>query len=208
MARYLGPKCRLCRREGMKLYLKGERCVGEKCSFEKRKYFPGQHGTSRTKLSDYGLHLREKQKVRRLYGVLERQFRRYFQEADRGKGVTGEALVAQLERRLDNVIHRASFANSRDQARQLIRHSHVLVNGRKVDLPSYLIEEGDVVEVKGKSKGLVPVQEAVQRGEQRGIPPWLEVDPDQVRVTVRSLPRREDLAFPVREQLVVEFYSK
>lgn len=192
----------------MKLYLKGERCVGEKCSFEKRKYFPGQHGTSRTKLSDYGLHLREKQKVRRLYGVLERQFRRYFQEADRGKGVTGEALVAQLERRLDNVIHRASFANSRDQARQLIRHSHVLVNGRKVDLPSYLIEEGDVVEVKGKSKGLVPVQEAVQRGEQRGIPPWLEVDPDQVRVTVRSLPRREDLAFPVREQLVVEFYSK
>lgn len=208
MARYLGPKCRLCRREGMKLYLKGERCVGEKCSFDKRKYFPGAHGASRTKLSDYGLHLREKQKVRRLYGVLERQFRRYFKEADRAKGVTGEALLAQLERRLDNVIHRASFANSRDQARQLILHSHVLVNGRKVNLPSYLVEEGDVVEVKAKSKGLLPVQEAVQRGEQRGIPPWLEVDPGQVRVTVRTLPRREDLAFPVREQLVVEFYSK
>jgi small subunit ribosomal protein S4 len=192
----------------MKLFLKGERCVGEKCSFEKRKYFPGQHGVSRKKLSDYGLHLREKQKVRRLYGVLERQFRRYFEVADRAKGVTGEALLQQLERRLDNVIHRASFANSRDQARQIIRHSHVLVNGRKVDLPSYLVEEGDVVEVKAKSKGLLPVQEAVQRVEQRGVPSWLEVDPGQVRVTVRTLPRREDLAFPVREQLVVEFYSK
>ncbi len=210
MARYLGPKCRLCRREGMKLYLKGERCVGQKCSFDKRKHFPGQHGLSRTrsKLSDYGIHLREKQKVRRLYGVLERQFRRYFKEADRRKGVTGEVLLEQLERRLDNVIHRASFANSRDQARQLIRHSHVLVNKRKVAIPSYLIEEGDVVEFREKSKKLLPVQEAIQRGEQRGFPPWLEVEPEQVRATVRALPRREDQVFPVREQLVVEFYSK
>ncbi len=210
MARYLGPKCRLCRREGMKLYLKGERCVGQKCSFDKRKQFPGQHGSarSRSKLSDYGIHLREKQKLRRLYGVLERQFRRYFKEADRRKGVTGEVLLEQLERRLDNVVHRASFANSRDQARQLIRHSHVLVNGRKVGIPSYLIEEGDVVEFREKSKKLLPVQEAVQRGEQRGFPPWLEVEPEQVRATVRALPRREDQVFPVREQLVVEFYSK
>ncbi|MFQ5692714.1 MAG: 30S ribosomal protein S4 [Nitrospinota bacterium] len=213
MARYRGPRCRLCRREGMKLYLKGERCVGQKCPFEggnrKRNYPPGEHGTRRrSKVSDYALHLREKQKVRRTYGVLERQFRRYFRLADRSKGVTGDVLLEILERRLDNVVHRASFANSREQARQLVRHNHVWVNGKRVNIPSYQVRAGDVVEIKPKSKPLVPVQEAVQRGEQRGIPAWLSVDPNQVKASVQELPRRADLAIPFEEQLIVEYYSK
>ncbi len=212
MARYIGPRCRLCRREGMKLYLKGERCMGQKCPFEggdrKRNYAPGEHGLRRGKVSDYAIHLREKQKVRRTYGVLERQFRRYFKMADRRKGVTGDVLFEILERRLDNVVHRASFANSRDQARQLVRHYHVLVNGKRVNIPSYLVRTGDVVEIKQKSKQMVPVQEAVQRLEQRGIPSWLAVDPSQVKATVQELPRRADLTLPFEEQLIVEFYSK
>ncbi|MFQ5912956.1 MAG: 30S ribosomal protein S4 [Nitrospinota bacterium] len=212
MARYVGPRCRLCRREGMKLYLKGERCVGQKCPFEggdrKRNYAPGEHGIRRGKVSDYALHLREKQKVRRTYGVLERQFQRYFRLADRRKGVTGDVLLEILERRLDNVVHRASFANSRDQARQLVRHNHVLVNGKRVNIPSYAVRAGDVVEVKPKSKQLVPVQEAVARCEQRGLPSWLLVEPGQVKATVQELPTRADLALPFEDQLIVEFYSK
>lgn len=212
MARYLGPKCRLCRREGMKLYLKGERCVGQKCPFEggdkKKNFAPGVHGMRRGKISDYGLHLREKQKVRRTYGILERQFRRYFKIADQRKGVTGDNLLEFLERRLDNVIHRASFANSRDQARQLVRHNHVLVNGKRVNIPSFLVRSGDTVEIKQKSKQLVPVQEAISRAEQRGIPSWLVLEADQVKATVQELPRRADLAIPFEEQLIVEFYSK
>lgn len=212
MARYLGPRCRLCRREGMKLFLKGERCVSRKCPFEggdrKRNYAPGVHGMRRGKTSDYALHLREKQKVRRTYGVLERQFRRYFKMADRSRGVTGDALIEVLERRLDNVVHRASFANSRDQARQLVRHNHVLVNGKRVNIPSYLVRAGDVVEIKQKSKQIVPVQEAVSRAEQRGIPSWLAMETDQVKATVQELPKRSDLAIPFEEQLIVEFYSK
>lgn len=196
----------------MKLYLKGERCIGQKCPFEggnrKRNYAPGEHGMSRGKVSDYALHLREKQRVRRTYGVLERQFQRYFRVADRKKGVTGDALMEILERRLDNVVHRASFANSRDQARQLVRHNHILVNGKRVNIPSYLVQAGDVVEIKPKSKTLIPVQEAVQRAEQRGIPSWLTVDSAQVKATVQELPRRADMTLPFEDQLIVEFYSK
>ena len=196
----------------MKLFLKGERCLGQKCPFEggdrKRNYAPGEHGMKRGKVSDYGLHLREKQKVRRTYGVLERQFRRYFQIADRSKGVTGDALLEILERRLDNVIHRASFANSRDQARQLVRHNHVLVNGKRVNIPSYLVRTGDVVEMKPKSKEIVPVKEALQRAEHRGIPTWLAVDSTQVKATVQEMPKRVDMALPFEEQLIVEYYSK
>ncbi|HBT20943.1 MAG TPA: 30S ribosomal protein S4 [Peptococcaceae bacterium] len=206
MARYTGPVCRLCRREGIKLYLKGERCYTNKCAVERRPYAPGQHGHNRKKLSEYGIQLREKQKVRRIYGINERQFRRYFAEAERQKGVTGEILMRLLERRLDNVVYRLGFAVSRPQARQIVLHGHVQVNGRKVNIPSYLVDIGDEVEIREKSKNLQIFQEAKEAA--RSVPKWLEVDLDQLKGKVVSFPTMEDLDIPVEPHLIVELYSR
>ncbi|MCX7816603.1 MAG: 30S ribosomal protein S4 [Syntrophales bacterium] len=208
MASYRGPVCRICRREGLKLFLKGERCYTDKCSFERRDYVPGDHGHVRRKLSDYGVQLREKQKLKRIYGLQERQFRRYFEEADRQKGITGTNLLLLLERRLDNIVFRLGFATSRREARQLVRHNHFLVNGKKVNIPSYLIKVGDEIQVRERSRSIARISEAMEAVERRGIPHWLELDRDNFRGYVRSLPTREDLTMPVKEQLVVEFYSK
>ena len=206
MARYTGPVCRLCRREGIKLYLKGDRCYTNKCAVERRPYAPGQHGQGRRKLSEYGLQLREKQKVRRIYGVNEKQFRRYFAEAERQKGVTGEILMRLLERRLDNVVYRLGFAASRPQARQIVLHGHVQVNGKKVNIPSYLVDIGDEVEIREKSKNLQMFQEAKEAA--RSVPQWLEVDSDQLKGKVVSFPSMEDLDIPVGAHLIVELYSR
>ena len=208
MARYRGPVCRLCRREGVKLFLKGDRCYTDKCAMERRPYPPGQHGQMRRKKTEYALLLREKQKLKRIYGVLEKQFRRYFEEAERQKGVTGENLLILLERRLDNVVYRMGFANSRNQARQLVRHGHVLVNGKKVDIPSYLVNIGDEIAIREKSREIPFIKEAMESVSRRGIPSWLEVDPDNFKGKVKALPTREEIAIPVQEQLIVEFYSK
>ncbi|MGQ9508590.1 MAG: 30S ribosomal protein S4 [Thermodesulfobacteriota bacterium] len=208
MARYRESACRLCRRENLKLFLKGERCYTEKCAFERRNYAPGQHGQDRKKASDYGLRLREKQKVKRIYGLLERQFHNTFEEADRRKGITGENLLVLLERRLDNTVYRLGFANSRNEARQLVRHNHFLVNQSKVNIPSYLVKPGDVIELREKSKKIVRILEAMEGVARRGVPSWLELDKDQMRGTVKSLPTREDIGFPVEEKLIVELYSK
>jgi small subunit ribosomal protein S4 len=209
MARYIGPVCRLCRREGMKLFLKGERCYTEKCAIEKRNVPPGQHGRSRkAKIVGYGIQLREKQKVKRTYGVLENQFRRYFEAADRQKGITGELLLQMLERRLDNVIYRLGFATSRAQARQLVRHGHFNVNGRKVDIPSYAVRQGDVVAVRGTSGENVSIQHAMEEVKGRGIPEWLLFDSAALSGRVSQLPTREQINLPVQEQLIVELYSK
>ncbi|BAI81201.1 30S ribosomal protein S4 [Deferribacter desulfuricans SSM1] len=208
MARYTGPVCKLCRREGMKLYLKGERCFKDKCAFEKKGYPPGQHGQMRKKISDYGLQLREKQKVKRIYGVLERQFRRYFDRATRMQGITGENLLQLLERRLDNVVYRSGFARSRKEARQLIRHNHFLVNGRKVNIPSFLCKEGDVVEVKEKSRDIAAIKESVETAEGRGLPEWISLDKTNFKATVNRLPVRSDINYDVQEHLIVELYSK
>jgi len=208
LARYRGPVCRLCRREGVKLFLKGDRCYTDKCAMERRPYPPGQHGQMRRKKTEYALLLREKQKLKRIYGVLEKQFRRYFEEAERQKGVTGENLLILLERRLDNVIYRMGFANSRNQARQLVRHGHVLVNGKKVDIPSYLVDVGDEIAIREKSREIPFIKEAMESVSRRGIPSWLEVDPDNFKGKVKALPTREEIAIPVQEQLIVEFYSK
>ena len=207
MARYLGPVCRLCRREGMKLFLKGERCYSEKCAIEKRNVPPGQHGRGRkAKLVGYGVQLREKQKVKRTYGVLENQFRRYFEAADRQKGITGELLLQSLERRLDNVVYRLGFATSRAQARQLVRHGHFTVNGRKVDIPSYAVRPGDVVAVRASSGQNPTIQHAMEEVKGRGIPEWLTLDGLGGRVS--QLPNRQQINLPVQEQLIVELYSK
>ena len=207
MARYLGPVCRLCRREGMKLFLKGERCYSEKCAIEKRNVPPGQHGRGRkAKLVGYGVQLREKQKVKRTYGVLENQFRRYFEAADRQKGITGELLLQSLERRLDNVVYRLGFATSRAQARQLVRHGHFTVNGRKVDIPSYAVRPGDVVAVRASSGQNPTIQHAMEEVKGRGIPEWLTLDGLGGRVA--QLPNRQQINLPVQEQLIVELYSK
>lgn len=208
MARYTGPRCRLCRREGMKLFLKGERCYTDKCAFERRSYAPGQHGQARVKVSDYGVRLREKQRVRRIYGVQESQFRAYFQEADRQKGVTGTNLLRLLERRLDNVVYRLGFAVSRAQARQLVRHGHFLVNGRRVDIPSFLVKVGDVIEVREKSRDIQPIKEAMEAVARKGIPDWLELDVENFKGKVKALPERHHITMPIKEQLIVEFYSK
>jgi small subunit ribosomal protein S4 len=209
MARYIGPVCRLCRREGMKLFLKGERCYTEKCAIEKRNVPPGQHGRSRkAKIVGYGIQLREKQKVKRTYGVLENQFRRYFEAADRQKGITGELLLQMLERRLDNVVYRLGFATSRAQARQLVRHGHFNVNGRKVDIPSYAVRQGDVVAVRGTSGQNVSIQHAMEEVKGRGIPEWLLFDAAALSGRVSQLPTREQINLPVQEQLIVELYSK
>ena len=208
MARYTGPRCRLCRREGMKLFLKGERCYTDKCAFERRSYAPGQHGQARVKVSDYGIRLREKQRVRRIYGVQESQFRAYFQEADRQKGVTGTNLLRLLERRLDNVVYRLGFAVSRAQARQLVRHGHFLVNGRRVDIPSFLVKVGDEIQVREKSRDIQPIKEAMEAVARKGIPDWLELDADNFKGKVKALPERHHITMPIKEQFIVEFYSK
>ena len=209
MARYTGPVCRLCRREGMKLFLKGERCYTEKCAIEKRNLPPGQHGKLRkAKVVGYGLQLREKQKVKRIYGVLENQFRRYFEMADRQRGITGETLLQLLERRFDNIIYRLGLATSRAQARQLVRHGHFLVNGRKVDVPSYSLKAGDVVTVRGTSAQNTTIVHAMEEVKGRGIPEWLVFNSGDLSGRINSLPTREQINLPVQEQLIVELYSK
>ncbi|MDX1582833.1 MAG: 30S ribosomal protein S4 [Thermoanaerobaculia bacterium] len=208
MARYTGPVCRLCRREGMKLFLKGDRCFKDKCAIERRAYPPGQHGRRRTKILGYGLQLREKQKVKRIYGILERQFRLYFKEAARRKGVTGENLLRQLEVRLDNVAYSLGFASSRPQARQLVRHGHIAVNGRKVNIPSYQLRKGDVIEVREKSRKNEQIRRSIETASGRGVPLWLELKPEEFRGTVIEIPNREDIRLPIQEQLIVELYSK
>ena len=207
MARYIGPVCRLCRREAMKLFLKGERCYTEKCAIEKRNFPPGQHGkTRKAKLAGYGLQLREKQKVKRIYGVLEDQFRRYFETAERTRGITGVTLLQLLERRLDNVIYRLGFAASRSQARQLVRHNHFTVNGRKVNIPSYQVSADDVVSLRQGSGAKAAVTDATDLTA--SVAPWLQADHDNLQGTVLRLPDRADIDTPVQEQLIVEFYSK
>jgi len=208
LARYTGFNCRICRREMTKLYLKGDRCYTDKCAVERRNYPPGQHGQSRGKLSDYGLQLREKQKIRRMYGLGEKQFSSYFKEADRQKGVTGTNFLILLERRLDNTVYRLGFANSRDQARQLVRHGHIQVNGRRVDIPSYLLRPGDAVAVAEKSRTVSVINEALEAVPRRGLPPWLDLDKAKYEGVFKAYPSRDDMTLPVQEQLVVEFYSK
>ncbi|MDD5168631.1 MAG: 30S ribosomal protein S4 [Syntrophales bacterium] len=208
MARYRESVCRLCRREGIKLFLKGDRCYSDKCAFERREYAPGDHGQGRRKASDYGVQLREKQKLKRIYSLLEQQFRGYFHKADRQKGITGTNLLVFLERRLDNMVFRMGFATSRTEARQMVRHDHFIVNGKKVNIPSYLIKSGDVIEVREASKKIVRIQEAMETVARRGVPQWLELEKDNFKGTVKMLPTREDLTMPVQEQLVVELYSK
>ncbi len=208
MARHTESVCRLCRRENLKLFLKGERCYTEKCAYDRRNYAPGQHGQSRKKFSDYGTQLREKQKVKRMYGILENQFRNIFKEADRQKGITGETLLSLLERRLDNIIYRLGFANSRNEARQLVRHNHFLVNQSKVNIPSYLVKPGDVIELREKSKKVVRILEALEGVARRGVPQWLELDKDQMKGSVKGLPAREDITIPIQEKLIVELFSK
>jgi small subunit ribosomal protein S4 len=209
MARYTGPVCRLCRREGMKLFLKGERCYTEKCAIEKRNMPPGQHGKLRkAKIVGYGLQLREKQKVKRIYGVLENQFRRYFESAARHRGVTGVMLLQSLETRLDNIVYRLGFATSRPQARQLVRHGHFLINGKKVDIPSYAVKMGDEVRVRESSAKSAVVAHAIDEVKGRGVPEWLQVDAANTLGRVLSIPTREQINLPVQEQLIVELYSK
>ncbi len=208
MARYTGPLCRLCRREGEKLFLKGTRCFTEKCGVERRKYPPGQHGQSRGKLSDYGMQLREKQKVRRVYWIMEHQFRNYFEKASRLKGITGEVLLQLLERRLDNVVYRMGFALNRRESRQLVRHGHFIVNGKKVDIPSYILKDGDIVGVAEKSRELQAITESLSIAEHRGFPEWVEVDAKSLTGKFTRVPSRDEIQLPVQEQLIVELYSK
>ena len=209
MARYIGPVCRLCRREGMKLFLKGERCHTEKCAIERRNFPPGQHGKDRKpKIVGYGLQLREKQKTKRLYFVQEAQFRRYYEKAARARGVTGEMLLQQLERRLDTVVLRMGFAVARRQARQLVRHGHVFVNGRKVNIPSYEVRQGDEISIKESSRKLAVLEQAKDFASHQNAPTWLEIDRDNYKGRVLALPKREDIQLPVNEQLIVELYSK
>ena len=208
LGRYSGSVCRLCRRENLKMFLKGDRCYSDKCAFDRRGYPPGQHGQRRRKFTDYGIQLREKQKVKRMYGLLEGQFRGTFKRAERARGVTGTNLLIFLERRLDNVVYRLGFANSRAQARQLVRHDHFKVSGRRMNVPSYLVKVGDVIEVKEKSRKVSVLAEAVEAAVRRGIPAWLEVSTEDFKGTVKAYPTREELTMPIQEQLIVELYSK
>ncbi|OEU56562.1 MAG: 30S ribosomal protein S4 [Desulfobacterales bacterium C00003106] len=208
MARYIGSVCRLCRRENLKLFLKGDRCYSDKCAYDRRNYPPGQHGQRRSKHSDYGIQLREKQKVKRVYGLLEKQFHSYFKKADRQRGITGTNLLVLLERRLDNVVYRLGFANSRTQARLLVRHRHFAVNGRSVDIPSYLVRVGDVVELKEKKRKVALFVEAMGTVERRGISGWLELDKEHFTGKVQAFPTRDEVTMPIQEQLIVELYSK
>lgn len=208
MGKYSGPSCRLCRREGIKLFLKGTKCGTQKCPLSKKAYAPGQHGQLRTKLSDYGIQLREKQRVKRIYGVFENQFRLYFRRASRSKGVTGEMLLSLLERRLDNVIFRLGFAASRAHARQMVRHGHVLVNQKKVNIPSYCIKGDDAIQIKGKEAFIKAIKDTLELTKDRGMPEWLSRDEAGLSAKIARLPERQDVGFPVREQLIVELYSK
>lgn len=209
MARYTGASCRMCRRENIKLFLKGERCYSDKCSFERRAYAPGQHGQNRfRKVSDYAVQLREKQKVKHMYGMLEAQFRRYFHMADQAKGVTGENLLSLLERRLDNVVYRLGFAGSRDQARQLIRHNHFQLDGKKINIPSYFVKPGEIILLKEKSHKNPLIIENLEGVARRGVPSWLELDKANFKGTVKAMPNRDEITMPIQEQLVVELYSK
>lgn len=209
MARYIGSVCRICRRENMKLFLKGDRCYSDKCAFDRRSYAPGQHGQRRRgKVSDYGIQLREKQKVKRMYGLSEKQFRLCFKKADRQKGITGTNLLVLLERRLDNVIYRLGLANSRTQARIFTRHNHFTVNGKRVSIPSYLISIGDVIELKEHSRNVQAITDALAAVDRRGVPQWLELQKDSYKGIVKSNPVREDLTTPMQEQLIVELYKK
>ncbi len=211
MGRYLGPSCRLCRAEGVKLYLKGERCNSDKCPITKKKGLPGKGPRARIrKRSDYGLQLREKQKVKRIYGMLEKQFKIFFLKAERMRGITGENLIQLLERRLDNIVYRMHFASSRNMARQLVSHGHIMVNGKKVNIPSYLVKENDEIEVRDKSKKLLVIKESLKEYSRSGVVPWLEVDPDRLWGKVKMIPRRSDVTdlADINEQLIVELYSK
>lgn len=208
VARYTGPLCRICRREGEKLFLKGDRCYTEKCAIDRRKYPPGLHGQGYRKLSDYGIQLREKQKVRKTYGLLEREFRRYFEKAERKKGITGEILLQLLERRLDNVVYRMGFASNRRMARQLVNHGHFLVNGKKVTLPSYEVKSGDIIDVKKSSRDIPEISDSLSKSVHRGVSPWIEVDIENMKGKVLYIPSREEIQLPVKEQLIVELYSK
>jgi small subunit ribosomal protein S4 len=208
LARYTDSVCRLCRRENLKLFLKGERCYTDKCAIERRNYPPGQHGQGRPKFSEYSIQLREKQKVKRIYGLLEKQFRRTFAQANRTKGITGETLLTLLERRLDNVAYRLGFASSRAEARTLVRHGHLLVNGRKTNIPSYTVRAGDVISVKERSRQLGRVVSAMEGSQRRGVPDWAEVDREAVSGRIKILPARGDITMPINEKLIVELYSK
>lgn len=208
MARYTESVCRLCRRENLKLFLKGERCYTDKCAIERRNYPPGQHGQGRPKFSEYSIQLREKQKVKRMYGLLEKQFRRTFAEAARTKGITGETLLVLLERRLDNVTYRLGFAGSRAEARTLVRHGHILVNGKKVNIPSYTVRVGEVISVKEPSRQMTRVLSAIEGSQRRGVPDWAEVDRDACSGKIKLLPSRSDVTMPINEKLIVELYSK
>lgn len=209
MARYTGSVCRICRRENLKLFLKGDRCYSDKCAFDRRSYVPGEHGQRRgRKVSDYGIQLREKQKVKRMYGLSEKQFRLFFKRADKQKGITGSNLLVMLERRLDNTVYRMGFVNSRTQGRHFVKHNHFLVNGKKVNIPSYLTKAGDVIEVREKSREVKAIEDAMDAVVRRGLPQWLELDKDNFKASIRSLPVREDITMPIEEQLIVELYSK
>jgi small subunit ribosomal protein S4 len=209
MARYTGPVCRLCRREDMKLFLKGERCYTDKCGYERRSYPPGQHGQARRrKRSDYGEQLREKQKVKRIYGIAERQFRGYYRRAARMKGNSGGNLVQLLERRLDNVVYRMGFASDHAEARQLVRHGHFTIKGKRVDIPSYLVRPGDVIEVRESSRPIARINEALAAVDRRGVPQWIDLEKDGFKGVIKQMPAREDVTLPIREQLIIELYSK
>lgn len=209
MSRYKDSVCRHCRRENLKLYLKGDRCYSDKCAFDRRSYPPGQHGERRgRKISDYGIQLREKQKVKRMYGLSEKQFHLFFKRAERLRGATGRNLLALLERRLDNVVYRLGFANSRAQGRQFVLHNHFLVNGKKVNIPSFLVKLGDAIEVKEKSKKVTAISDSIEAVVRRGIPQWLELEKEKNKGVVNGFPVREDLTMPIQEQLIVELYSK
>ena len=209
MARYTGSVCRICRRENLKLFLKGDRCYSDKCAFDRRGYPPGQHGQGRRrKVSDYGIQLREKQKVKRMYGLSEKQFRVFFKRADRQKGITGTNLLVLLERRLDNVVYRLGFVNSRAQGRHFVLHNHFLVNGKRVNIPSYQIGVDDVVEVREKSRKIKSIEDALEAVVRRGLPQWLDLEKDNYKGVIKSFPVREDISMPIQEQLIVELYSK
>jgi small subunit ribosomal protein S4 len=206
LSRYVGPSCRLCRREGIKLFLKGERCYTEKCAIEKRNYPPGVHVETRGKFLEYGLRLREKQRLRRIYGLSEKQFKRFFEMAERKQGITGTNFLILLERRIDNMVFRFGFATSRKEARQLVSHSHILVNGKNVSTPSFLVKPGDEVSIKHKD--LPSVKNALESVVRRGIPSWIELDKDNMKGTIKLLPTRDDITMPIKEQLIVEYYSR
>ena len=209
MARYTGSVCRLCRRENMKLFLKGDRCFSDKCAFDRRGYPPGQHGERRgRKISDYGIQLREKQKVKRMYGLTEKQFRLFFKRAHQKKGITGTNLLVMLERRLDNLVYRMGFVNSRTQGRHFVRHNHFTVNGKKVNIPSFLVKPGDVVEVREKSRSIQAITDALDAVVRRGVPQWIELEKEAFKGVIKGLPVREDLTMPIQEQLIVELYTK